>query len=97
MPLTQTIYPINTNKCLFCPDSSIPSYSKWLTKQIDPHHINKRRNSEYIIPVCRYHHTLIEQNKIPKEEIIKRANKYYGKELFYLPYPESKHIQIKEK
>lgn len=83
-------------ECLFCPDNSVPYYSRWLTKTIDPHHVNKRRNSEYTIPCCRYHHTLIEQNKITKQIIIEKANKYYGKELFYLPYPESKHILTKE-
>jgi hypothetical protein len=65
-------------------------------KTTDWHHINKRRNSDYVIPVCRYHHTLIEQNKIDKQVIVDKANKYYGDELFYLPYPESKHIQVKE-
>lgn len=87
----------NMLKCLFCPDCKVPYYSKWLTKIIDWHHVQKRRISDYVIPVCRYHHSLIEQNKIDKNLIVQKANKFFGEDLFFLPYPESKHIKTKER
>lgn len=82
-------------KCLFCPDEKVPEYSRFLTGILDPHHIQKRRNSDYTIPCCRYHHTLIELNKIPRQLIVDKANEHYGKDLFYLPYPESKKIKVR--
>lgn len=82
---------MTNNKCLFCPDN-VPEYSKFLTKIIDKHHIQGRLNSDYTIPVCRYHHSLITDNKINRQLIVDKANKHYGYEKFYLPYPESKRI-----
>ena len=81
--------------CIFCPDPKIPEYSRFLTQIIDPHHIQGRTRSDYTIPCCRYHHNLITDNKISRALIVQKANEYYGKELFYLPYPGSKKILSK--
>lgn len=82
-------------QCLFCPDD-VPVHCRILTTIYENHHLQGRNRSDFVIPVCRYHHRLIHDGKISKKEVVYAANLHYEQELFYLPYPESKHIRVRD-
>jgi hypothetical protein len=64
----------------------------------EKHHVIPRAHGGHKlgeIPACTYHHQLCTDHKIKNNEIVQKANEYFGYERYYLPHPESKHIKVR--
>ena len=73
--------------------------SKECYGRIEQHHVIYRKaggTDKGTIPVCIKHHYFIHMLKITREEVVRRANIYYGYEKYLIPYEGSRKIFLKE-